>query len=816
MGRAPFVSLSFAAATLVCLVLPAVPGYWLPAGIRVAVAAAGLLLLPGALLLRLFGPGDVTVGERPALCFVSSLAVATAPWIWTVATSGGLDDFSIPLLCTVFFLALACAVVETRTGRRATAHPPRHDSYSVVDSVSGGVRVSTGRIIVAAIVALVVLDTLAAWKFTGSGSVDRWWYLAYVRKWRDASPIDFGEPFFGSGYVPPRFGFNVWLLAMAAWGDLSGTDPVWLYERACPLLLIPVAFSSLYFFARSVLGSRLGARLAVVAGGLLWAGGTLIPAGTRIPEDKILAWLIVMPLSLGSLVRMLRQPSVGSAAVLAVCVLVQATIHPLVYALLLLVAVPYAALALVQRAASPAAAVLALSLLAAGAIYPVTAGLGAREAARRRGAAEITSTESPIARVHTARNRLLQLDDELGFIVHPRLLARPILVLALGCLLIVAARGGDPARFLLPATLLPLAAAFIPPLPKLAGHVLLPWMVYRLLWAIPFALLLGAGLEQAVVTLQRRQWLPVVLVVATAAPWSAVAWQQRARAERRALEVPSGGPLRQAMSAVQALPRTAVIAAPIELAERIPTLAGRHVVAISDRGTLVFSSDAAQAAERLRLRAEILAGVAPFRARNIRATHALFAPGRPAARRCRRAVFQEDGFVLCRLRSHGAGRPPPRLIRLAAEPAGAVLDVARSLALARGASHGRLQVDCDPMPDHGNGGVLRWPRPGPWSAAAAQVLCKVSLQAGGQAASFIPSALTLEPVVGRAREELLVRVSGERSGTETWVGVERIEAGGPKMFVLALPAHPIDRLRIEITPTNLPFVKLRSLRLTYR
>ncbi|RMD83455.1 MAG: hypothetical protein D6815_06505, partial [Candidatus Dadabacteria bacterium] len=363
--------LALAAAAVVAMALPSVPGYWLPGAGRAFVAAAGLFVLPGMVLERLLSPTRPLGVGRPALWFVLSLALGVAALGAALLFGGDLEFAAGCEAAIVCACALVAAAAHLLLPKPGMPHQEGSEGARTCGDATAGMAPRAGTLcLAAAALGLAAFDTYAAWRFTATGSIDRWWYLAYIRQWLNQPAIGFGEPFFGTPRVVPRFGFNAWMLSLAEWAELSGVDPVWLYEKVCPLLLVPLAFSAVAFLARALFGTRRIVLAALVGAGLLWAGGTFVPAGTRMPEDKIVAWLVIMPVTLGALVALARSQSKAAAGLLGACLLVQATIHPLVYALVLVAGIPFVLWAWWQRQTPSLVALVALSLLLAGAVHP--------------------------------------------------------------------------------------------------------------------------------------------------------------------------------------------------------------------------------------------------------------------------------------------------------------------------------------------------------------------------------------------------------------------------------------------------------------
>jgi hypothetical protein len=299
----------------------------LPAWSRALAAAVALFWMPGYLVTTAIGVAPlVTSAERPALYFVGSIAAAL-PALAAIGLAGApLAAFWPSFAATLVVMAVLAV--------RATRDSP--ETHAPTGSAPAA---TTPRWLPALALAVVALTTLGAWQLTATGSIDRWWYLAYVRHYLDAGAIDFAEPLLGGGFVHPRFTFNAWLLVLAAWARLAAVDPVWLYEHACAPMLVPAAFSAVYMLARSLFSSSRLAWSATLAAGLLWASGSLFPALARMPEDKLLALLVIAPVTAGAIVRLLRGGSWHWLAVSAIAVAAQATTHALVYVIVLVMTV---------------------------------------------------------------------------------------------------------------------------------------------------------------------------------------------------------------------------------------------------------------------------------------------------------------------------------------------------------------------------------------------------------------------------------------------------------------------------------------------
>ena len=169
-----------------------------------------------------------------------------------------------------------------------------------------------------------------------------------------------------------------------------------------------------------------------------------------------------------------------------------------------------------------------------------------------RSGARLSNPEHPVVRVHLARERLVlsQLatsgtsddrdnadrggDRDIGYRVSASLLGHPLVLLALAAAFLGLRRPRRERRFLLTATLVPLLFAYVPAAAGLLGAVVLPWMVYRVLWMIPFGPLLATA--AATIARGRPAALGAVVAVATAiaAAPAIESFDSRQRPERAA------------------------------------------------------------------------------------------------------------------------------------------------------------------------------------------------------------------------------------------------------------------------------------------
>ena len=132
-----------------------------------------------------------------------------------------------------------------------------------------------------------------------------------------------------------------WLTALTAWARVAAVEPYAIYERAAPLLLAPIAASATIFAARVVLDSRRLAVTAVVVAALFWTSGGMFPALTRLPEDKLLAAIVIAPVVWALVVGAVDAPrgsggAVARVIVVAAAAIALATTHPLVFGISLL------------------------------------------------------------------------------------------------------------------------------------------------------------------------------------------------------------------------------------------------------------------------------------------------------------------------------------------------------------------------------------------------------------------------------------------------------------------------------------------------
>jgi hypothetical protein len=781
-----------------------------------------LFLLPGAALLsaaRL----SLRHEEKLAYWFATSLVLLTATFAASVAS--GLSIAATPWVLALLTLAAAAAA------RRLVPPSPPLEADD---------RLRPGPLhfvlVVAGIACLV-----AAVSFAPVGSVDRWWYLAYVRGYLDGAPLDVAEPFLGTGQSFARFGFHPWLLGLAMWSQLSGLDPVEVYESSAPILVVLASVSATAALAIEMFGRGTKARLTILATMLLWSGG-LVPVLARAGEDKVMAASALMPLCLAAFLRALREARNGSAAagllLLAIAAIATAAVHALALAFVLLAILPAAAIFAVTMPRRRATLSLAVTLLLAVAVAPAASGLVVKQRLSEIGA-DVANQDHPVVRVHEARDRTLELAPGVH-VTNPRLLFHPLALLALIGLLSVARRSrdsltrylqradagsdtfepaGDEAvlRLLLVTSLVSLTIAFFPPATNFVGSIIPPWMVYRVLWILPLAPLAAIGVDLLASRYfpdeslaprdssdesraprdssdeslpprdSSREWLAVVTMLVLGLPSVLTATNTRLAEVRERLAPPSGDDFAGMIAAVSALPADALVVAAPELSERLPALTGRHVVAALDRSTIVFSGTREQGEARLRARAALLAGDADggelARKAGITATHAIYDPRATNTPRCSGDVHRGEAWAVCEL----------------------ALDVVNdAAALERSDKPGTdvlATAECEAAP-------LVNEKRDPWAAGPPAVLCRATLPAGATG----PAVLRMEVETGRAADELRVEVREQKGAVRR--GSTRLDCCG--LAGLELPSIGAGTVEIRIASSFLPAVKPRKVTIVSR
>jgi hypothetical protein len=226
-------------------------------------------------------------------------------------------------------------------------------------------------------------------------------------------------------------------------------------------------------------------------------GMTLV---VRIVEDKSVALLLALPLAQAAFLRVLRGGGVPALAAFGALALAATMLQPF--------AVPW--LVLTCGAAFLAAAATGVAPASRRATITVTALLGAgllvAWGLRTLRPSSYFLLYDPswgfnATLLELSFRQLLILDLQRGwYMAHPWLLSHPLVIAALLCSLafLRAARRSLDALWLVVCTWVPVLLVFNPLTAVLIGRVVTPWRLYRLLWVLPVALLLGATLGRAV------------------------------------------------------------------------------------------------------------------------------------------------------------------------------------------------------------------------------------------------------------------------------------------------------------------------------
>lgn len=317
--------------------------------IRLAAAAACVLIVPGALILRLLGwPGELGVALAGSLAW--SLAAIFVCLLLTFAVAGSLT------LTLVLLAALSLGTAVPVALRRPVALE-RSDLL-----VTAGIALAG--------IALAVV----AWFVSGAVSGDGLFHLARVRKlvaFHDLSTLDVVDEFKDGG-LHPGYAFPLWHGALALVSKLSGLDPAQVV-RYLSAILVPVALLLAYAAGRALFRSPWGGAAALLPQIVLFG----FPAGRSgafrtlaLPATASLHLLVPAVLALAfAYVHDRRTPLLASIAAGGLAL---ALVHP-TYAVF--VAIPLGAFLLASALLAQAgvarigAAIVALVVPTAGVAY---------------------------------------------------------------------------------------------------------------------------------------------------------------------------------------------------------------------------------------------------------------------------------------------------------------------------------------------------------------------------------------------------------------------------------------------------------------
>ena len=477
------------------------------------VAVLILFLAPGALVTRWF------LYEH-----FSGLALLPAAF---VISTGGFALLGAPMLVfqgtLVAYLWLSGAAVATCVLAAALAALLwKRPAETGTDTASG----DRGGVMWLPFLGLVAVLTYVTRITAPSSFGDIWIYLSWVREYMGGGSLAIEEPFFGGEVGISRARINGWLLEQAAASRVSGVDPVDLVFSYLNPTLVVVSLLAFYVLARVLFESE---RVALFCGCLyslfllvhvsqsrLTLGGEFIQ---RLPEDKLVAKFLFLPLALAFALVFLRGGGWRYFWCFAFSTWAVMAIHPIGLAIIGIsmagFGILHLASSLRRREAWKRISAMGLAGLAAIGVPGmfVLAVLGEPLTAVLTDS-DINSGDPDVLRnmifVSPERNRIFELADG-SYMMHPSLLLDPIMVVAflLGVpLLLWRLEGSLSSQMLLGMMYLTTVLVYVPTITTFLGDkVVLPGQIWRLAWPIPLAAMLALGWVAWEVTGRVSTWL---------------------------------------------------------------------------------------------------------------------------------------------------------------------------------------------------------------------------------------------------------------------------------------------------------------------
>jgi len=296
------------------------PSYvMLPCGLLV------MLIEPGNLVLDLMnGSLNADSGERLPLAFTVGLLLS-APITWLVLLlHGSLHHY---LLMWLGVLAVVAASRFMVPGRLPGV---------VIDDVRTDDPLWQPRSLRLALIALLIIGTYAAVRW-GPRDTDSLLYLAHIQERLISPVLQPRDPLLGleSLTVSPRLWLNPWLMAQGGLVLLTRADPVAVVFDELPPLLALLSLAAWYGLAYTLFRRRSLAFFAVLVQLFLFTATFYSHDGpgnaffARAAEDKMLLWLVILPVAVRWALRWLADGRQMDALGYALAGIIAILLHPI-------------------------------------------------------------------------------------------------------------------------------------------------------------------------------------------------------------------------------------------------------------------------------------------------------------------------------------------------------------------------------------------------------------------------------------------------------------------------------------------------------
>lgn len=464
----------------------------LPSFVTLPCALLVMLIEPGNLLLDLMGGSlDVGDGERLPQAFAVGLLLS-APATWLVLLLGGSLAFYL-----VLWLGILAVVTLLRFALSGRSTEP--SAARVADDQGDG-PLWKFRFLRLGLIALVVVGTYLAVRW-GPRDTDSLAYLAHIQERMISPVLQPRDPILGleSLTVSPRLWLNPWLMAQGGLVLLTRADPVGVVFDELPPLLALLSLAACYGLARTLFGRRDLAFFAVLVQLFLFTATLHSHDGpgnaffARAAEDKMLLWLVIMPVAVRWGLRWLADGRRADALGYALAGIIAGLLHPIgaVLAGLFAGSILIARLPFHHERADVMR--LAFLLLIPLLLLPYIV----FEQMNEPFVPYTVEAGTPLVdfRMELAARRLLFLPGGWTM-VHPAMVAYPAIILALllGLRLLPRLRCSLAVQYLLGVTFVPLFILYNPVTASLLARLITPWLLWRVTWLMPFGLLLAAAL----------------------------------------------------------------------------------------------------------------------------------------------------------------------------------------------------------------------------------------------------------------------------------------------------------------------------------